>query len=81
MANHSAQSHQIQSLVKQVIDTLDPDVLYDLYGIEVDTDGSVYDTVYDKSFPTVACWARFSIEMDEIDDADFGYSGPNEFAE
>ena len=38
--------------------------LYDLYGVELDDDGSVYDPVENKEFSSVATWKAYIDEQE-----------------
>jgi hypothetical protein len=80
MSSYAIQAHQIQALIKQV-KSLDEHELYDLYGIELDQEGSVYDSCYDKTFDSVALWAQFNVQTEDIEDSRPSYSGSNEFME
>jgi len=64
--NHAVNSQEIAYTVNEV-KRLDNDEVKSLYGIELLDKGRVYDPTYDKSFDTVAQWAEFNIEQDDVE--------------
>jgi hypothetical protein len=36
------------------------------YGVEINEDGSVYDSTYNKSFPSLGDWVMFEAEQNEM---------------
>lgn len=58
--------HDIQFLSKEEIETT--------YGIQINDDGTVYDSAYDKTFANIGEWIEFETEFDEMDYSDeFGH--------
>lgn len=64
--NHTVNSQEITYIVNEV-KRLDEDEVKSLYGIELLEAGSVYDPTYNKTFDTVAQWAEFNIEQDDVE--------------
>lgn len=67
--NSSSVSHRIQDLVKQVTETPEED-WPDIFDIEKDPDGSIYDFTYEKSFDSLPEWAKFNVEMEDVEEDD-----------
>lgn len=58
--------HDIQHLPKEEIELM--------YGIQINEDGTVYDSAYDKVFRTIGEWISFETEFDEMDySEEFGH--------
>jgi len=64
--NHAVNSHEIMFIVNEV-KRLGEDEVKDLYGIELLEKGKVYDPTYNKTFDTVAEWAGFNVEQDDLE--------------
>ncbi len=64
--NHNVNSHEITFIVNEV-KRLEEDEVKSLYGIELLDDGKVYDPTYSKTFDTVAEWAAFNLEQDDVE--------------
>jgi len=43
------------------------DEITQLYGIEINPDGTVFDPTYEKTFESLATWAEFEAQYDEMD--------------
>lgn len=56
-------SHSSRVMVD--IHTLEVDELQDLYGIEINEDGTVYDLTEFKEFETLADWANYIVAIEE----------------
>jgi hypothetical protein len=41
--------------------------LYDLFGVELQEDGSVYDPIEDKTFATLAVWKSYADDQEQDD--------------
>jgi hypothetical protein len=72
--NNASRSYQVQALVKQ-IEEADENDRYSLHGIEVDEDGSVFDSCYGKTFASIHKWAEFNIDMEELESEPQGSYG------
>lgn len=64
---HASIVHQTHQILHDV-ENLTPEALENLYGIELRSDGTVFDTTYQQVFPDVQTWATFSAEQDMADE-------------
>ncbi len=64
--NHSTVSHEVGYIIKEVAKLATAAEVEQAYGIKLIADGSVFDPVYNQHFPSVAVWAQFTVEQDEV---------------
>jgi len=64
--NHSAAAHEITHLVQE-LSKLTEEEIENLHGIELKTDGTVWDPTYNMKFDTVGDWATFTIGEDDVE--------------
>ena len=50
-----------------------------IYGIEFNPDGTVFDPIYNRTFISVAEWAEFNVEQDEVEYCEHIGGGRHEF--
>jgi len=69
MAKHFNRSHAHTDAAHIIADIkqMDAEEVTMVYGIEIAKDGSVTDPTYGLGFDSVAEWANFSIEQDNIE--------------
>lgn len=63
--NHSVIANEAAHLAKEV-EGLDAEEAQMIHGIEIGSDRSVYDPMYDLNFSSVREWAEFTVEQDEL---------------
>lgn len=51
------------------VESMTPDEQESIYGITIDEDGSVWDSLEGKSFDNLYSWAEFTAEQEEADDS------------
>lgn len=78
--HHSSVAHTVNALIRDVNEIIrtsqgqndsDDDMypeLYDIYGIEIRADGTVYDCTDQTYYANIAEWAEAQAELDEDDD-------------
>jgi len=64
--NHSAAAYDIAHIVADIAQ-LERDEVTRLYGITENKDGSIFDPTYQMKFETIAEWATFSVEQDNVE--------------
>lgn len=62
--HHSALAIHANQIVSQIYD-MDMDQINEFYGIEIDSEGQVYDPAYDKWFSSLSAWANWSVANEE----------------
>lgn len=75
--NHSAVAHEVAYVVSQV-NELSEEEVRSIYGIELLEGGKVFDTVYNREFPSVGEWATFNVEQDDVEYEEHFYAGEYE---
>ena len=67
MSRHMrAHSGDIEHLLNDVLDMPTEDALR-LYGIDINADGSCFDTLLNKTFGSLREWAQYSREQEDIE--------------
>lgn len=57
------------------IEGMSPEELEDTYGITVDEDGNVWDSLEGREFDSLYAWAEFTAEQEEADDSFHKFGG------
>lgn len=66
MSRHNHHSSEVTRIVNEISHMTQQDIV-DTYGIFVDKNGRVEDPTYSRKFETVAEWAQFSLEQEEME--------------
>lgn len=66
-------SSEVAHLVAEVR-RLTPEQILDVYGIEINERGIVWDTLYEEEFLNIREWAKFTVEQDNLDDDEDEYT-------
>lgn len=56
-------------------EAMSPDELEDTYGVTVDEDGTVWDSLEGREFNSLYSWAEFTAEQEEADDSFHKFGG------
>lgn len=74
MSKHRSQASEIAH-VRAEIKRLSKDEIYQIYGIILNEDGSVYDELEEETFPNLSDWLKFYVEESEEDEYSDLYDG------
>lgn len=62
-AMHASQSHAVLASLQD----MNYDQMHDIYGIDIDPTGSVYDGTYNQQFKSLSEWADWCVSNDEYE--------------
>lgn len=64
--HHQTHANDVSFILNSVRD-MSREEIQAVYGIELNTDGTVFDPTYNQSFGSIGEWADFSVSQDEVE--------------
>lgn len=64
--HYHVSANSVASILRDISRMTTPEI-ENAYGIRVNSNGSVYDTTYNRTFDTVESWAKFNVDQDEAE--------------